>query len=187
MLRILKNNKIHIDKTWSLFLDRDGVINKRIMGGYVTSIDQFEFLPGVLDIFPMLAEQFGKIFVVTNQQGIGKGLMTEEDLAIVHEHMKSGVQKNGGRIDAVYHAPHLAEAKSIMRKPQPGMAQKAQNENPIVNFERAIMVGDTDSDIKFGKSVGMVTVFVQSSSKMSQANPDFVIPSLKAIEQIIEA
>ncbi|MEI7981828.1 MAG: phosphatase, partial [Bacteroidota bacterium] len=80
---ILLNLKI--DHTWTLFLDRDGVINRRIVGNYAKSCDQFEFIPGVLDAIRQFSLIFGKIIVVTNQQGIGKGLMSREDVTAIHQ------------------------------------------------------------------------------------------------------
>ena len=67
---------LKIDRGWTLFLDRDGVINRRIVDDYVKSWDQFKFLPGVPDAIKRLAGVFGRIIVVSNQQGIGIGLMT---------------------------------------------------------------------------------------------------------------
>ena len=95
----LKN--LSIDKTWSLFLDRDGVINKQIPNDYVKKWAEFEFLPGVLDALPVFNDLFGKIFIVTNQQGIGKGIMTELDLTKLHEQFMYEVVTHGGRINKI--------------------------------------------------------------------------------------
>ena len=78
---------LHIDHSWTLFLDRDGVINKNIDGSYVLDWEQFEFLDGVLETMPKLAKLFNKIIVVTNQQCIAKGLLTEETLNEIHQNM----------------------------------------------------------------------------------------------------
>ena len=98
-----------INSTWSLFLDRDGVINERKIGDYITMVDEFEFISGSLQAFNVASKIFGKIIVVTNQQGIGKGLMTVEQLNQIHDYMTSKVVECGGRIDGVYFSPHLAE------------------------------------------------------------------------------
>lgn len=156
------------------------------MGGYIETVQEFEFLPGVLQTLAQLKTQFGKIFVVTNQQGIGKGIMTHEQLSEVHQYMCQEVKKSGGHIEQVYYAPQLASEESDMRKPGIGMAVQVQNENPDVNFQKAIMVGDTDSDIIFGKNAGMKTVFVQTSQKKSSANPDFVIPTLNELTTLLQ-
>ncbi len=150
----------NIDNSWTLFLDRDGVINKRIFGGYVTNPSNFEFLPGVLESISTFAKVFGKIIVVTNQQGVGKGLMTESELNYLHNHMKSEILKNNGRIDSIYYCTDLAHSIDNCRKPSTKMAKKAQSEFPSINFSKSIMVGDSKSDIEFGKNSEMKTVFI---------------------------
>lgn len=148
-----------IDNTWTLFLDRDGVINERIIGGYVTSLDAFHFLPGAKEAIATLSPFFGKIVVVTNQQGIGKGLYTHDDLAAIHAHMTREVEQRGGKIDAVFYAPNLASEHSPLRKPATGMAIEAQRKFPEIDFTKSIMVGDTGSDMQFARSAGMKAVF----------------------------
>ena len=84
------------DKSWTLFLDRDGVINVRLIDDYVKNINEFEFLPGVLEAFRIFAEKFGRIIIVTNQQGVGKGLMTLQDVDSVHDYMLKEVENQKG-------------------------------------------------------------------------------------------
>lgn len=152
-----------IDKSWSLFLDRDGVINKKIDNDYVKKIEELEFLPSALSAISLLSNYFGKIFIVTNQQGIGKGLMTEEDLAVIHNHLNSTIQENGGQVDGIYHAPYLAHENNSMRKPNIGMALKAKEEYPLIAFEKSILVGDSSSDMEFGKNAGMTNVMIKEN------------------------
>ena len=90
-------------KMWAIFLDRDGVINDRIVGGYVRNWTEFDFLEGVLDAMPILARKFDYIFVATNQQGIAKGLMTVEQLEKVHAQMLEEIAKCNVTIDKVYY------------------------------------------------------------------------------------
>ena len=148
-----------IDRTWTLFLDRDGVINRRFPGDYVKRVEEFEFLPGVVDAIASLSKTFGRIVVVTNQQGIGKGLYTHDDLAAVHRFMTDSVLAAGGKIDAVFYAPQLAAENSPMRKPGTGMAHAAKEKFPEIDFSASIMVGDTASDMQFAQSAGMKRVF----------------------------
>lgn len=152
--------KINIDKSWTLFLDRDGVINKRLIDDYVKNISEFEFLPGVQEAMIKFSEIFGKIFVVTNQRGIARGLMTTDDLSAVNGFMLTQVQKAGGNIDKIYFCPHDRDKDCGCRKPDIGMALKAKKDFPEIDFSKAIMVGDSTSDIKFGKKAGMITVYV---------------------------
>jgi len=149
-----------IDQSWTLFLDRDGVINKKRDNDYVKNIDELEFLPGALKAISILNKYFHKIFIVTNQQGIGKGLMSVKDLKVVHDKVVSSAKENGGIIDEVYFAPDLASATNQLRKPNIGMAEKAKSGFPSVEFHKSIMVGDSISDMEFGKNAGMVNVFI---------------------------
>lgn len=159
-----------IDESWTLFLDRDGVINRRLMGDYVKRLEEFEILPGVLDAIKIFSKKFGRIVVVTNQQGIGKGLMTTEDLKLVHHHFQQKVNESGGRIDAFYHAPNLAAENSELRKPNIGMAHLAKADFPEIDFSKSIMVGDSISDMEFGKSAGMKCVFISEEKEVEIAD-----------------
>lgn len=179
---------LKIDGSWTLFLDRDGVINARILGGYVQKWEQFEFLPGFLDAIKILAPLFPRIIVVSNQQGIGKGLMAEKDLELLHRKMTAEIEKNGGRIDRIYHSPALEGEGSITRKPNVGMGLKARKDFPEINFKRSIMVGDSTSDMIFGKRLKMVTVFL--SEDMNQVRKchrciDFLFPDLITFAEAI--
>jgi len=170
----------HIDKSWSLFLDRDGVINKRLPGDYVKRLEEFEFLPGVLEAMPLLAKKFNRVFVVSNQQGIGKGLMTEEELQVVHDWMMQEISAKGGRIDKIYWCPALAAENNPCRKPNPGMALQAKADFPEIDLSRSVMAGDSHSDMLFGKNLGMLNVFINSENmNIRQGYPvDFVYESL---------
>ncbi|MBP5259702.1 MAG: HAD-IIIA family hydrolase [Paludibacteraceae bacterium] len=158
-----------------LFLDRDGVINRKIDGGYVTRPGEFEFLPGVLDSMAYLAGRFKRIFIVSNQQGIGKGLFTFGDLESVHEAMLSAIRLCGGRIDHIYVCPDLATVGSHNRKPAPGMAFQAKTDYPEVDFTRSLMVGDALSDVEFAHNAGIFPVYldgkVHSESQVMMYNP----------------
>src|SRR5215210_8022731 len=99
-----------IDKNWSLFLDRDGVINDEILHKYVLNWQQFYFSKDVLKSFPVLNEKFGGIVIVTNQRGVSKGLMTEEDLINIHEKMLTEINEAGGRIDQIYYCTDIDDS-----------------------------------------------------------------------------
>ena len=177
----MNSDHLMIDKTWSLFLDRDGVINRRIVGGYVSSWDQFEFLPGVLEALKLLSGDFGKIFVVSNQQGVGKGLMTEKDVKAIHARMAEEIGKAGGTINEMYFCPFLEQDKSILRKPNIGMALKARKDYPGINFKRSVMAGDSISDMIFGKRLKMKTVFLSQDISIVRKSAnviDFVYDDL---------
>ena len=159
-----------INKDWTLFLDHDGVINVRIIDGYVTKIDEFEFLPNVIESLKIFKEKFKHIIVVTNQQGVGKGIMKFEDVEDVHRFMIQQVENNGGKIDKAYFCPQLKSVQDNYRKPSPKMAYFAQNDFPDINLSNSIMIGDMYSDVEFGKNAGMKTIFVGDNELT--INPD---------------
>jgi D-glycero-alpha-D-manno-heptose 1-phosphate guanylyltransferase len=158
-----------IDKSWTLFLDRDGVINDEKVGNYVLEWKQFIFSKGVLDMFRKLSEVFGRIIIVSNQRGVGRGLMKEETLQTIHLEMKREVEIVGGRIDAIYYCKE-ADERCFYRKPNPGMAFKAMRDFPPIDPSRSIMVGNKPGDMRFGRSAGFYTVFVRTT------NPDQAFP-----------
>lgn len=170
-----------IDHSWTLFLDRDGVINRRIYGGYVTDPEGFEFLPGVLASLKVFAKKFGRIIVVTNQQGIGKGLMTETQLHTLHHHMIQKVEQAGGRIDHVYYCGDLASLPNNGRKPSIHMANLAKADFPEIDFAKSVMVGDSLSDMEFGKNAGMFTLFVVYKHLPAKQSFDGVISGLEEL------
>ena len=151
------------DISWTLFLDRDGVINRRPMNDYVKTWDQFEFLRGVLEALRLMNTLFGKIIIVTNQQGIGKNLMTREDLEKIHMIMKSQIEKSGGHIDSIYYCPDLDTKPITCRKPGIKMAELARRDYPDILFSKSIMAGDTASDLQFGLNAGMQTVYINTN------------------------
>ena len=141
-------------------MDRDGVINHRLKDDYVKNWSEFQFEPGVPEAIALFSNVFGRIFIVTNQQGIGKNIMTEDNLHDIHHKMVTEIEAAGGRIDKVYYCPHLRTEDCNCRKPRIGMALQAKENFPEIDFSRSIMVGDTPSDIEFGKRAGMRTVFI---------------------------
>jgi histidinol-phosphate phosphatase family protein len=172
---------LKIDKTWTLFLDRDGVINVRLIDDYVKIPEDFTFIEGVPEAIRDLSSKFGRIVVVTNQQGIGKGLMTESDLENVHNKMLAEISKVGGNIDKIYFSPFKKEENNITRKPQIGMALQARKEFPEINFKKSVIIGDSISDIIFGKKLKMKTVFVSDDLDLINKNfriIDFTVKSL---------
>lgn len=155
-----------IDSSWTLFLDRDGVINEKLENDYVRKWEQFKFLPGALEALAKLSKIFKTIVVVTNQQGVGKGLYTEDDLNVIHQNMLSEIALKGGRIDKVYFSPYLVADNSDCRKPKTGMAAQAKAEFPGIDYKRSIMVGDSVTDIEFGKALGMIGIGIGSKEKL---------------------
>ena len=159
---------LNITKDWTLFLDRDGVINKKLDNDYVKHWIEFEFLEGVFEALKKLDSVFGKIVVVTNQQGIGKGLYRTEDLELIHKNMLYEINYLGGRIDKVYFSPYLNSLNHPTRKPRIGMALQAQKDFPEIDFSKSIIVGDSLSDMEFGRNAGMKTAFISEEKKKDE-------------------
>lgn len=164
-----------IDENWSLFLDRDGVINVRI-DGYISNANDFAFTEHAVSSIAAMNAFFSRTFVVTNQQGIAKGLMSEEQLSSVHDHMRESIHAKGGHIDEIYHSPDLAGTGSPNRKPATGMGLQAKADFPDIELNKSVMIGDSPSDMLFARNLGMIAVFVSSSDEYIDA--DLVVPSL---------
>jgi len=152
----------NINNNWTLFLDRDGVINVEKNEDYVKNWNEFEFYPNSLIALPILAKKFNRIVITTNQKGVGKGVMTELDLTAIHSNMVEKINAVGGRIDHVFYCTDL-DNNSINRKPQPGMAFQAKNQFPEIDFSTTIIVGNRKSDMEFGRNAGLHTVFVATT------------------------
>ena len=149
------------DKKIVLFLDRDGVLNHRIVDGYVRSWDEWTWLPGVLEATTYFHE-FAAVFVASNQQGVGKALMTEEALQQIMTQMRAEIHAVGGKLDTYFYCPHLKGVSCECRKPAIGMALQARKAYPEIDLKYAIMVGDSESDLLFGRNAGMKTVWIRT-------------------------
>lgn len=158
-----------VDKSWTLFLDRDGVINHEKKDSYIFNPDEFKFYDGVTQALESLSKIFGTIVMVTNQRGVGKGLMTASDLSLIHEHMLDGIIANAGRLDKIYYCDSM-DNDCYERKPNPGMAHQAKKDFDHIEFTKSIMVGNKLSDMQFGRNAGIFTVYVDTT------NPEVVSP-----------
>jgi len=166
-LKSLKN----IDSSWTLFIDRDGVINHEKKDDYIHKWDEFEFYEGVKEAFKIFNKKFGKIILVTNQRGVAKGLTKTEDLLLIHKNMILEIEEAGGRIDKIY---FCAEMESPNRKPNPGMGLQALKDFKSIDLSKCIMIGNTLSDMKFGRNLGVsINIFLPTTRKDVDLNdPD---------------
>jgi D-glycero-D-manno-heptose 1,7-bisphosphate phosphatase len=162
-----------------LFLDRDGVINVRLVDDYVKSWNEFQFIAGTPSAIARFSKVFRRVFIVTNQRGIARGLMTSADLDAIHGRMLEAIRETGGRIDAIYHCPHDRETGCDCRKPRIGLAHHAKEQYPEIEFSQSIMVGDSDSDMRFAEAAGMARVFV-GTAPPARTTADLIVPSLSA-------
>ena len=153
-------------KGWTLFLDRDGVINKELPDDYVKSWREFTWESGSKEAIAKLVTLFDKIFIITNQRGVGIGVMTESDLSDIHSKMLNEINAAGGHIDKIYYCTDI-DRKSYNRKPKPGMGLQAKADYPEIDFSKTVMVGNTLHDMEFGRSLGTRTVYIDEKKKYS--------------------
>lgn len=176
------------DNTWSLFLDRDGVINRKLDNDFVTSLEEFEYFPNTESTIVKLSNFFKYTFVVTNQRCIDEGLLLERDLKKIHNQLVKDIEYLGGKIDKIYYCPHLKELKCECRKPGTLMAQWAKQDFPDVNFVKSIIIGDSLTDLQFGKSLGMKTVYIKQKNSMPEAGnlADYIFKNIYEFSTLIE-
>lgn len=142
----------------AIFFDRDGVVNRRLVGDYVKRWEEFELLPDILHVLPQAHAAGFLAVLVTNQQGIAKKLMSEADLSAIHRRMQRELEeRTGHRFDAIYHCPHGKDEGCNCRKPQSGMLLQAAAEHGI-GLSRSWMIGDSESDVVAGKNAGCRTI-----------------------------
>ncbi|MCL4132542.1 UNVERIFIED_CONTAM: hypothetical protein GTU68_021024 [Idotea baltica] len=168
----------NIDQSWTLFLDRDGVINVNQINDYVTHWEKFVFLDDVLAAIPLLNRHFARTIIITNQQGVAKELMSAADLLDIHQKMMNTITHHGGRIDAIYAATEWATDPSNRRKPKPDMALEAQVAFPEIDFQKSIMVGDYLSDMEFGQKLGMKCVLIDPNRDLNPISTVTIADSL---------
>jgi histidinol-phosphate phosphatase family protein len=174
-----------VDSSWTLFLDRDGVINERLFGEYILQESDFHFKEGVLEVSSSLFSKFMRVILVTNQQCIGKGLITNHEVDRIHQFMLSEFNTYNAEIDLVLIAPEVKGEQSTMRKPSPRMAHLAKQKFSQIDFSKSVMVGDTDTDIEFGKNLGMKTVLI-TSEELCVSVPDLKVSSLVELNLLLE-
>jgi len=147
-------------KIKTVFLDRDGVINRKPPeGDYVKSWKEFEFLPKAPEALRLLKEAGMRIIIVTNQRGIARGLMTERDLEEIHKRMLVELARLQASVDAIYYCPH-EEGVCDCRKPRVGLFRKAQQDFPDIDFSNSAVIGDSLKDMEAGTQLGSLTILI---------------------------
>ncbi|HUQ97163.1 MAG TPA: HAD-IIIA family hydrolase [Chitinophagaceae bacterium] len=178
-----------IDQSWTLFLDRDGVLNDERLGKYVLNWSEFTFSYGVLEAMPLLRKKFGRLIVVTNQRGVEKGLMNEADLHQIHGEMKKSLSAIDAPLDAIFYCTSLLDT-CINRKPNPGMAAQAFHQFNDIAPAKCIMVGNKPSDMRFGRAAGLYTIFVTTTNPhepFPHADIDLRFPNLLAFARALQS
>ena len=170
----------------TIFLDRDGVINKEI--NYLHKIEDFEFIDGVFDTCQYFKSLNYKIIIITNQSGISRGYYTENDFQKVTKWMLGQFNINNIEILDVIHCPHLPGDFCDCRKPKPGMLLNAMTKHNI-DMKNSWMIGDSETDIKAANNAGIMnTILVKSGHNVDEFNSKakFVLDSIKSIHQAIK-
>jgi histidinol-phosphate phosphatase family protein len=172
----------------TLFLDRDGVLNVRTPEDYIKTPEAWVPTERVGEALQTLSKHFNYLFVVTNQAGVDKGLMTAADLEAVHQKMLDYFKTYQVHIHGIYYCPHLREADCPCRKPKTGLAWQALADFPEINLENAWMVGDSASDIQFGQALGLKTVWIEGKTEEAEQitalKPDFKFADMYTFSQL---
>ena len=165
-------------KKKAIFFDRDGVVNRRV-NDYVTSVDEFVFDKYFFELFQLI-NQLGYISIlVTNQQCVGKGIITEAKLNEIHNFMQEQLLENTNQcFTEIYFSPAIANSGDKFRKPEPGMFISAINKYNI-DTENSWTIGDSITDVQAGKKVATKTILIGHFESVQEA--DFIFRSLKEV------
>ena len=160
----------------TIFLDRDGVINYNRVD-HVKSWAEFEFLPGSLQALASLRKANYRVFVVTNQAVINRGIVEQAVVEHIHRQMLEQISKAGGRVEAVLYCPHRPEENCLCRKPLPGLIKFAANRFGVEPMS-SWLIGDHLHDIAAGQAAGCRTILVQTGRgeatyRELQSQPDY--------------
>lgn len=156
----------------TIFLDRDGVINRKRDDDYVKHWGEFEFLPGVKEALQLLTENHYRLIVVTNQRGVARGWMTAADVEDVHARMQTEIAP--ACIAAIYYCPHDKD-QCDCRKPKTGLFLQAQRDFPDIVFSQSVLIGDSLSDMEAGAALGCRNILIgrhenyECASSLSEA------------------
>jgi D-glycero-D-manno-heptose 1,7-bisphosphate phosphatase len=156
----------------TVFLDRDGILNEKMPEHrYVTRWEEFRVLPGVPEALRCLNDAGLRVVVVSNQRGIAKGLYTAADLEAMHAQFQRLLEREGARIDAFFICPHETD-KCNCRKPLPGLFEQAVARFPEIKAVTSVMIGDSPSDVEFGRRLGMRTIFIEGNEELRKPGGD---------------
>ena len=156
-------------KRRAVFLDRDGVLNRYLPGDYVKSVGELKVLPGAARAVGKLCEMGLPVFLISNQQGVAKGVMSQSDLDEIDAALREALKRDAGEIVQSYYCVHGASENSEHRKPRPGMILQAAEEHGI-DLSRSFFVGDTDTDAQASRAGG-VGHFILVLSGKYEGNP----------------
>ena len=150
----------------TVILDRDGVLNRRPpRAGYVRTWEEFQWLSGAKEALRLLRENGYRVVIVSNQAGIGRGMMTESALAEIHQHMIEEAEQAGGKIESVFYCPHDWSAGCECRKPKAGMLFQAQKKFDL-DLTRTLFIGDDERDQQAAEAAGCLFSMVTDKTSL---------------------
>ncbi len=158
----------------AVFLDRDGLINRKIAGGYVTRWSEFSFMPGLERALLSLASSKRPVVIVSNQACVEKGLLDEKALAAITVRFVSELSRTGIRIDGAYYCPHVPSARCGCRKPRPGMLLRAA-ETWNIELATSVLVGDSMADVETAMATGCKAILFQPDRGEETGPADLVV------------
>jgi histidinol-phosphate phosphatase family protein len=164
----LKLTENYLQPKKVVLLDRDGVINRKAPeNDYIKNWGEFEFLPGAVEALKLLTQNGYDIYIITNQRGIARGMMSERGLDIIHGKLKAELEKHNARIKGIYYCPHGLDDGCDCRKPKPGLLFQAASEHNL-NLTKAVFIGDGESDFQAGDAAGCKTILVEPEKDLLQ-------------------
>jgi D-glycero-D-manno-heptose 1,7-bisphosphate phosphatase len=141
----------------AIFIDRDGVINRRRAGDYVLHWSQFIFIPGIRGALKELAVLGLPIIVISNQSAVGRGFLDPSVLANITARMHQSLLRDGVPITAVYYCTHTPEDVCVCRKPRPELLRRAATDFSV-NLSDSVFIGDSDADMRAAEAAGCPAV-----------------------------
>ena len=169
----------------TIFLDRDGVVNKEI--NYLHKIDDCEFINGIFDACLFFQKLGYKIIIISNQSGIARGYYTESDYKKLTQWLLRQFKNNNIDILDTFHCPHGPDSNCDCRKPKPGMFIKAKKKYNI-DMKNSWMIGDTETDIQAAISAGVKNTILVSSDHIidkSTSSASYFVDSIQELNQVI--
>lgn len=175
----------------AVFLDRDGVINEN-RRDHVKNWSEFDFLPGAPEAVARLSRAGVKVFVVTNQAIVNRGLVSRDVVDGINRRMMRELMRHGGRVEEVVYCPHRPEEQCLCRKPRPGLLLSLA-ERYQVDLADSFVIGDALSDVEAGLAVGSQTILVLTGRGKEQLllatltgkNGFAVVPDLPAAADLV--
>ena len=184
---LFTNMDINSKNKRALFLDRDGVINTLIPNDYVKTWSEFKFCDDVFLHLADFTKRFDFVFVITNQQCIGKKIITSDTLDRIHDMMLIELKSVGVILNKIYYCPHVTAENCDCRKPKTGMLKQAVVDFGPFDIQNSVFIGDSDSDIQAAKEFGLISIgkrHDKNHDAFIKTNPNYVIENFSSLKTI---